>query len=188
MLGDFLDSELPLAERCSAVLDGEAVRLGPAFTPVGSPPGMAVRARSLSHVLPSRLIADRRTAAWVYGALVELPRTIDACARKHKRPSALLAFDAPIREVVITEAEIAQIAGVSVTMPLRTVFDLVREPDFDKETAALVGRLARVCSISFEECDRYLDSRSHLPRKTLTRARLVTAFERGSHAGGSNPR
>ncbi|HRN28872.1 MAG TPA: hypothetical protein PK781_04190 [Terrimesophilobacter sp.] len=175
-LGELLDTELPLAELCAVVLDGEATRLGPAFAPIDVPHGVRLRARALGLVLPSRHIADRRTAAWVHGALVALPRTLDACVRADERPSPMLGSEARIRQVVIAETEIAILAGVSVTTPLRTIFDLLREPAFDDEGADLVRRLSRICRVSFEDCRRYLDSRSHLPRKSLTRSRLLHAF------------
>ena len=177
-IGDSLAGELPLAELTAAVLDGEAARLGPTFTPVDVPPGVTSRARALKHVLPRRFIADRRTAAWVYGALFALPEPLDACVRTRDRPKMCVGLDARLRQVVINESEIALISGVSVTTPLRTMFDLLREPDFGDDAAALVRRISRLRDVSFGDCARYLDSRSHLPKKALTRARLETAFER----------
>src|SRR5690554_6786358 len=95
-LGDFLDGELPLAELTAAVLDGEATRLGPMFTPIDVPTGVTHRARALQQVLPKRLIADRRTAAWVYGASFALPQPLDACVRTDDRIKMRAGLDARV--------------------------------------------------------------------------------------------
>jgi len=175
-LHDFLDSDLPVAELWAARLDGEVATLGRSFTPIDVPSNVLSRARSLRVALPARLIADRRTAAWVYGAIPRLPARIDACARTTARPSALLEFSGRVREVVIDESEISDFGGVSVTTGLRTVFDLLRDPYFDEESTLTVRRLAALCGVTRDDGERYLEGRSHLPHKAQPRARLAAAL------------
>ena len=175
-LNDLLDFDLPLAELSAARLDGEVAALGHGYAPIDVPAGVSARARSLARVLPRRLIADRRTAAWVHGAIERLPQRVDACARTKSRPSALLIFVGSIREVVIDDAEVTRFDSVCVTTPLRTIFDLLREAEFDGDAARVVQRLAALYSVSHETCTRYLDGRPHLPNKALTRSRLARAL------------
>lgn len=176
-LSDILDgSDLPVAELAAARLDGEVTRLGPAFAPIDVPDGTVRRARSLRAALRDRLIADRLTAAWIHGALSVLPPGIEACVRTDARVSALLEFEGTIRQVVIEESELLDLGGVLVTDPLRTIFDLLREPTFDDERGRIIRRLGELCGVGLEACAIYLDGRAHLPKKSLTRARLVRAF------------
>lgn len=175
-LNDSLDAELPLAELSAARLDGDVVRFGPSYFPIDVPPSVSARARSLAPVLPPRFIADRRTAAWVFGALPALPARLDACVRTESRPSALCHFDGSVREVVIDDSEILDVDGVLVTTPLRTMFDLLREPRFDSANSRLVAAIGGVTGVTRERCESYISGRSHLPRKSQTLARLARVF------------
>lgn len=181
LLDDVLGLDLPLAELCAARLDGDIAQLGFSFTPIDVPVGVATRARSLSGLLPERFIADRRTAAWVYGATERLPPRLEACVSTAARPSALARFDGArfdglVREVVITSGEVLTFDGVLITSPLRTVFDLLRTDPFDADTVGLIRRLAELSSITRHDCEQYLARRAHLPGKTETLRRLGRVF------------
>lgn len=164
--------DLPPAELNAAAIDGELVRLGPVFMPIDLPGGRESRARSLRRALPQRLIADRRTAAWIHGASAAPPSRLEACMRSDARATSLPLGEVSVREVVIEDHEILHLGGVSVTAPMRTVLDLIRSPDFDASLAVLARALAAVCDISLSECERDLARRRHLPKKGQALQRL----------------
>ncbi|MBX3093262.1 MAG: hypothetical protein KF680_01780 [Cryobacterium sp.] len=169
-------AELPETELCTALLDGEVVRVGPGFAPIDLPDSVEQRARALGLVLPRRLIADRRTAAWVHGAIRALPRRLEACARADERASSLLLSDASVREVIIDDRELLDLDGVRVTQPLRTVLDLVRSPEFDDALAAVARAVSAHCGVTLSECLAELRRRRHLPKKSEAIARLSLAL------------
>lgn len=176
-----LGTGLAPAELSAARLDGDITELGFSFVPIDVPSRASTRARSLAVSLPERFIVDRRSAAWVHGAIERLPERLEACVSTSARPSALarfggsvigVPFDGTVREVVITGDEIVSLDGVLVTTPLRTVFDLLRVPEFDTEVQVIVQRLAALSSLTLDACEHYLTGRPHLPRKSETLARL----------------
>lgn len=61
--------DLPLAELCAARLDGELVAIGTGWCPVDEPDLPSLRAAAVAPRLPAPLIVERRSAAWVHGAL-----------------------------------------------------------------------------------------------------------------------
>jgi len=101
-LPDILSSrDLPLAELSSLCLDGEVFRLGDLWSPVDVAEGRDQRARSVSLLVPVRAIAERLTAAWIYGLAPEPVRhqfCVPITARAYFPPS--LRFG--VREVVCT--------------------------------------------------------------------------------------
>jgi hypothetical protein len=118
--------DLPLAELCSARLDGEVYEVDACYSPVDELASPWLRAAALAAQVPSRLIAERSTAAWVHVAVRTPPRTheycVDTVARCH--PPALR--NVRIREVVLDERDTVVLAGLRVTTPLRTLCDIAR--------------------------------------------------------------
>ena len=166
-------SDLPLAELCAARLDGELVALDECFCPVDSVLGVAERAEALSRTVPARLIAERDSAAWVWGALDRPPAVhrlcVDAGARVHPPPRSRLA----VREVLLTEADTVTLRGMTVTTPLRTATDIVRfEHRFGVREARTVSALLRMTGAAADECARAIAVRSHLPHKRRALGRL----------------
>lgn len=122
--------DLPLAELCGARLDGEVYALGDSWCPVDEADGPVARALAAGLLVPGRAIAERMTAAWVYGLAPEPHRhhfCVDLGARTHVPPSPRLQ----LREVRCRADETLVIAGLRVTTPLRTVIDLARSPGPD---------------------------------------------------------
>lgn len=176
-LPDMLSAaELPEPELRAALLDGEVSLVGSAFAPIDLPDSIEQRARALGFLLPRRLIADRRTAAWVHGAILDLPQRLEACARADERASPLLLRDASVREVIIDDREVRDLDGVRVTQPLRTVLDLVRSPEFDDDLASVARAVAAHCSVTLTACLDELRRRRHLPKKSQAIARLRSAL------------
>jgi len=167
-------SELPLAELYAARLDGELVRLGECFTPIDQPHDRYTRAASIARELPDRLIAERLSAAWIWGALPYPPARHELCASLGARARASNPRRVSVREVAISPDEIVVIAGQRLTSPVRTLVDLAR---FSTEIDAEVLRaLARVGAVTLGDCRAALDRRRNLPNKRRGWQRILESF------------
>jgi hypothetical protein len=155
--------DLPLAELHAARLDGELVALDDAFTPIDQPHGREARAASLALSWPERLIAERHSAAWIWGALDRPPSPHELCASLGARARASIPRRVIVREVAIADDEVVVIASQRVTTPLRTLTDLAR---FDAQLdPAVLRSIARIGRVSLDDIRAALDRRRNLPNK-----------------------
>lgn len=163
---------LPLAELCAARLDGELVRCAGAFLAVDAPDLPEVRAAVAHAGRSTRVIVERRSAAWVLGALPLPPATpqlcVSASARTHRRPSG------DLREVRFEPDELVAFGGVLVTGPLRTAIDLVRTASHDehREDRAALRQLLDMAGMEPVAAAGVLRSRWKLPGKAQAIERL----------------
>jgi len=162
------------AELSALVLDGTLYRVGDCFCVIDQLPSPALRAESLALVLPHRLIAERLTAAWVWGALLDAPASHQVCVdiRSRVRPPGTRRLI--VREVVISEEETEDFGGIRVTTPLRTTLDLARSPgEFgDIESSAVAG-LLHLGGFDMVTCAEALETRRNLPNKKIAMERLT---------------
>ncbi|MEO6201238.1 MAG: hypothetical protein ABIX44_08755 [Cryobacterium sp.] len=169
--------DLPLAELCGARLDGEVYPLGDFWCPIDEPDGPLGRARTAGLLVPPRAIAERMTAAWIYGLCPEPARhqfCVDLAARTHVPPSPRLQ----LREVRCAPEETSTIAGLPVTMPLRTVVDLARSPELDAPSLPpLLAALLLLGGFRDAHVAVRICQRQNLPHKTIALARLAAAQE-----------
>ena len=197
--------DLPLAELCGARLDGEVYALGDSWCPVDEADGPVVRALAAGLLVPGRAIAERMTAAWVYGLAPEPHRhhfCVDIGARTHVPPSPRLQ----LREVRCRPDETLVIAGLRVTTPLRTVIDLARSPgpdvsrrdwsdpdatgpvssgtDSERALVALLAALLRLGGFADAHAAEQLCRRQNLPHKVIALARLERASQLLAAAAG----
>jgi hypothetical protein len=169
------DDDLPYAELCAARLDGEVVAVDDCFAPIDVVLSPDARARAAARDWSSRLIAERRSAAWIWGALAEPPAPHELCASIAARARPPTPARAVVREVAIDADEYVSIGGVRVTTPLRTVADLARfSDDFDRDASA-VSLLLGLGGLTLDECRAALDRRRNLPGKRRAWQRLVEA-------------
>jgi len=170
--------DLPEQELISASKDGELVRIGGAFCPVDTIIGIQHRASSIGAEIPARSIAERRTAAWIYGACLQLHRPLDLCVdirgKTHPLSTRLHSF----REVVIHDHEVVTIGELRVTSPLRTAVDIARiNRDFGVGESEQIRKLSESGLFAFEDCARVLSARRNLPNKRVALQRLQRAFD-----------
>lgn len=118
---------LSQAELTAARIDGDLVEVGDAFMPADAVETAQLRAGSLRALVPPRLAATRATAAWVHGAIAEAP--LRHCVQRatpsrihHVLDRRLQYSDRPL-----PADHVMTIAGVAVTIPERTLTDLVRD-------------------------------------------------------------
>ena len=165
--------DLPLAELCGARLDGELFTLGDFWCPVDEVVDPARRARAAGMLLASpRAIAERLTAAWIYGLAPE-PRRHHFCVQSSARMKLVPSPRLNIREVSCPADQLQTISGLRVTVPLRTAVDLARwHGDADTSRVALIAALLRLAGCTSTESARSLCAAPNLPFKAATLDRL----------------
>jgi len=177
--------DLPEAELHAAKLDGELYRIDQCFSPVDEIESRERRAHALALTIPARLIVEQRSAAWIYGA-AGLPHQHQFCVDINARVRTATLFGLTVREVVIAADDLATIAGLSVTTPVRTVVDLARiSPVFGDHEQRMVGALMQIGELGLDACRSVLDRRRNLPHKSLALERIADALRRSdaeSHA------
>jgi len=165
--------DLPYPELQAARLDGEVFGIDECFSPIDEIELCEHRARSLSLRLAPKLIAEQRTAAWIYGALDIPPSVHELCAQIHARirPSSLVRL--ALREVVIDESDLQEIGGMRVTTPLRTVVDLARfSTRFEPVERSIIFQLMSIADFGIDQCVAMLDRRRNLPGKRAALERI----------------
>lgn len=173
--------DLPLAELCAARLDGELMRIGAGWCPVDEPDLPGLRAAAVVPRLPPPLIVERRSAAWVHGALPAPPAVAECCVPHEARVAARNDPTCTIREVAIAEWEVVEIGGIRCTTLDRTVFDLVRDPTADdRSTIETVRALIAIDRGAADRVGDRIGSTTRLPHKSLAVRRLAAARDQPS--------
>lgn len=168
-------SDLPYPELCAAQLDGELYRLDDTFMPIDGIDQPRSRALSLHTWAPSALIAERRTAAWIYGALDAPPGKHQFCVDIANRVRPERDARIALREVVFGDGDVVQLNGIRLTSPVRTIIDLARVPDEQfAGISPVIGRLAEQWMITIDDCLGLADRRRNLPGKRQALA-LISA-------------
>ncbi|TAL44301.1 MAG: hypothetical protein EPN91_04690 [Salinibacterium sp.] len=158
--------DLPLAELHAARLDGELFRVDDCFSPIDEIAQPAHRARALATGLRDRLIAEQRSAAWIWGALETPPAVHQFCVVVGARVTPPGISWMTVREVVLDPSETVTLGGLQVTTPLRTAVDLARfTPDFSQPEVTMVTGLMRLGGFGLTECLDDMDRRRNLPNK-----------------------
>ena len=171
--------DLPPAELAAAALDGELYRVGNGFAPIDEIEQPNHRAGSLRAGLHHRLIAEQRSAAWVWGALIAPPAQHEFCTRMGARVGHASVLSRAVREVVIEPNEVTIVNCLPVTTPLRTVLDLLRfRSEFAGAEVEMIKSLMRLGNFGPGECHDELGRRRNLPNKKSATRRLVL-FEHG---------
>lgn len=124
---------LSLAELCAARLDGDVIELGEGFTPADSIDSAAWRAASITAVLPHRdaFAFVGPSAAWVHGAGDAAPNRHHVRRIAHRRLRFQSTPRLTVHDTVLDSEHLTQIAGVAVSSPGRTLFDLARAANRD---------------------------------------------------------
>jgi hypothetical protein len=166
------DTELPLAERMAARLDGELFALRDVHCPVDEIERPALRLGAALAGMSPRLIAELATAAWVWGAASE-PSRLELCVDLRARTRPLSVPGSTVREVVTVASELASFGEHRVTTPLRTALDLARSRAvFGEADRASVSQLAAIGHFTLGDCLAHMDTRRNLPAKHLAASRL----------------
>lgn len=173
--------DLPLPELCAARLDGELFALGAGWCPVDEPDLPSVRAAAVAPRQPSRLVVERRSAAWVHGALPTPPSVSEYCVPYAGRSTTTIDPTCIVREVAIDDTEVTVVGGIRCTTPLRTAFDLLRDTDAaDDEIIAIVRALLAGTPALQASLRARVGTAHRLPHKARALSRLESASRQPS--------
>ncbi|WP_104082574.1 hypothetical protein [Cryobacterium sp. Y11] len=132
---------LSLAELHGARLDGQVFQLADSWCVIDEIDGCSTRASAAAQLVPPRAIAERLSAAWIYGVAPE-PSRHEFCVLAGARTTARLSPRVHLREVLRSPDDVRTICGLRVTTPLRTAVDLARyTPASSNDLMALLTRL-----------------------------------------------
>ena len=169
--------DLPLAELSAARLDGEVYAVDDGYSPIDVPSGPHERAASIAPYCQGRLMAEQRTAAWIWGATAQPPARHELCASLGARARPAYPIRTIVREVVIDSTEFTIVAGIPVTTPLRTIIDIARfSSDFGVQQQEAVLSLSTMLGVTLERCRSEMDARTNLPNKRLAIERLASVL------------
>ncbi len=172
--------DLPLPELCAARLDGELFGLSDGFVVIDQPDHRNQRAAAVLIGQPDRVIAEQRTAAWIWGATQTPPWPHELCVGSAARVRTSGSGWANVREVVIEPSEIAIVAGLQVTTPLRTIVDLARFAiPFGEHEVRIVKAMIASGHTRLSDCARVLNERRNLPNKRRALERLALCVSEG---------
>lgn len=170
-------TDLPETELRAARLDGELFAVGECFGVVGDVDSPQLRGAALAAVLPPRLIAEGRTAAWVHGATANLGAPLELCADSTARYRWMGRRGVSVREVILDDGDTRSLGGMVVTTPLRTAIDLARcVTVFAEQDVQMLRALAEIGCFGAEQLGAALARRHHLPNKARALARVKVAF------------
>jgi hypothetical protein len=166
--------DFPIPELCALVLDGEAWWVDGCITSVDETNGPSIRAAALARLIPPGLVAEQHSAAWIWGASTSPPVRHEVCASSTARKRPGFGSGLNVREVVILHTDIAVLAGVAVTTPMRTAIDLARfVEDWTDEESRVVAQLLALGECTVLDCARAINRRRNLPNKKLALERLA---------------
>lgn len=168
--------DLPLPELCAARLDGELFVLGGGWCPVDEPDLPSLRAAAVAPLGRGPLIVERRSAAWVHGALPAPPAVSEYCVPYADRSTARQDPACVVREVAIDDDDVTSVGGIRCTTLLRTAYDLLRDARAsDDEASEIVGALLGADRGLVEALRERIRSAHRLPHKSRALARLDAA-------------
>ncbi len=123
----------PHAVRSAETLRGTLVRCGPGVRLAGWPETPRVRATALAPWLAGGRVAIRLSAAWIWGAAARPGTPIELSTPAGRRADPMTTRDLRVRQFRFRDDELCFFGDLTVTTPIRTAADLLREPEgFDR--------------------------------------------------------
>lgn len=173
--------DLPLPELCAARLDGELFAIGSGWCPVDEPDLPSLRAAAVAPTGSASLIVERRSAAWVHGALPAPPPVAEYCIPYADRSTARQDPACMVREVAIDGDDVTVVGGIRCTTRLRTAYDLLRDGRAsDDEASVIVAALLDADRELIGSLRDRIRSAHRLPHKSRAIARLDAAVRQPS--------
>ncbi|MBM7830390.1 hypothetical protein JOE59_001095 [Agromyces cerinus] len=165
--------DLSIAELCAARIDGELMLVDEAWAPVDEPDLPSLRAAAVALRAPRTLVIERRSAAWVHGALPAPPALAQFCVPRTARVAVVSAPRLVVREVAIEPDEIIEYRRARCTTPVRTGFDLLRDPaESDVEVESIVTALCADDPGLHADLSHRIDGATRMPHRGLALRRF----------------
>lgn len=154
-------------------LNGTVVQVGTFFAPLI---GFDTRLARLSTALvpyQDGVIYSGQTAAWIWGAIRELPLPAEYAVSTTKRMHIRTSTPHRKRELCFSDEDVAVLGGYHVTTPLRTVFDLLLSSQVLTRELRVACRLLFTCDgVTREAVLAKLNSSPRVPHTKRMRERL----------------
>lgn len=131
----------PLTVRSAETLRGTLVRCGPGVRLAAWPETARVRAAALEPWFHQHRVAIRLTAAWIWGATRNPGTPLRFATQNGRRAEPVNRALVTLQQLRFHEGEIEQLGDHAVTSPLRTLLDLLRDPDPLPHEARVACRL-----------------------------------------------
>lgn len=119
----------PVAMRSAARLHGALVPCGPGYRGVGWPETPTVRAAALAEFLVDGRIATHLTAAWVWGAARSPGHPLRVSTRGRRRITLPTTEHLRVAEARLAPQDVTSLGDFAATTPLRTMLDLLHDPE-----------------------------------------------------------
>ncbi|MGC5169889.1 type IV toxin-antitoxin system AbiEi family antitoxin [Micromonospora sp. DT81.3] len=161
----FADDRFSAAELSAARLDGHLVELGEGYIPADAVETTHLRAASLAVLLGDTLAATHLSAAWVYGALDEVPARHAVQRAVPRRIHQLIDRRFLYRDGYIETDDVTTVGGVLVTAPARTTADLARIVQAEPDSAVALRGMARVFPGVLAEARAWFHAHGPVPGK-----------------------
>lgn len=170
------DERLSAAELSAARLDGDLVEIGEGYMPADAIESTTARAASLRSICGTRLVACSWSAAWIYGVLPEPPHRHSMMRGVPHRVGNLIDRRVIFHDVGVERDDIAEVAGVMVTSPLRTLIDVsrrIREPEHRDRARDVVRGFISFGLVDPDVALARIDSPHRLPGARHARRELL---------------
>ena len=169
------EDDLPSAELRAARIDGQVFAVDDAFAPVGEPDSSDLRADVLARLVPDRLIVERTSALWVYGARAQAPFRHQLCMDLSNRTTPHHSLRFEFRECRIEAVDVVQLGALKITSHVRTAIDLLRTSEpFSVGDAFDVLAVLQLGGSGVRECRQRIRSQPRYPGVRRALARLAS--------------
>lgn len=171
--------DLSTAELCAARLDGEVVAVDECFLPIDQADGPGVRACILRSLVAGDVIAERASAAWLYGIRQRPPAVHTVCVHRKQRSRAALGGRFPrwgridVRERRLRRQDVVRVGQMNVTSPECTAIDLLLGAVFGPVERAEVLALFDRFGVNAATCSVQICATKNLPGSRAALARLA---------------
>lgn len=177
---------LSLAELHAARLDGELFIVDECFSPVDEVETVWLRSAALRLRAGTRMIAELTTAVWLYGIRSSPPVVHTMCVPRSERIKVSPSPRYALREVTHVAGDVVEFAGLRVTAPQRTLFDLAMSAGAEPRTDG-VGILSRWPELA-EACASRIVGARNLPGKVEALRRIDRWAGRVDSVADASPR
>ncbi|TAM69966.1 MAG: hypothetical protein EPN48_06115 [Microbacteriaceae bacterium] len=166
---------LSLPELCAARLDGEVMPIDECFIAIDTADSTRARAITLRSLVGSRAIADKASALWIYGILPMPPATHTVCIDRADRSATPRSLRVTVAQSRFHPGDLCTVGGMTVTTPLRTVYDLARVRRFSALESRGIRGLIDLFALDAASCIARVDAVRNLPGRRAALRRLHDA-------------
>lgn len=165
-------ADLPLAELHAARLDGEVFSIDEFFSPLDEVPDLRLRGDALFALAGRGAVAELESAVWLYGLVMDPPLVHTVTVDRTHRITLPRTRRLRVRETRIFTDDIHRIGAMSVTSPVRTIFDILMAKDFTEVSRRHITSLLSKAGADLTKCRSRINAIPNMPGRHEALARL----------------